>query len=427
MKRCFGSTAWLVAVFCLAQSDQLQCEAFSATTTGGGATATTVPKSTLSPQPHPNVHTRQPTALQRKAHEIVSTFQPDTSFDPLWTNCHVQTIGGYFLRDTPAAYLPRGRPIVAAQRVWQGLTMGRSALKVQATNSNGIDEASDDTRITNASSKDSFWDERERVATPDGDFFDVDIKYVRDKDGQPDASAPLVLLLHGLESNSDSDLSRQLATACLEQAGFSCACLNFRSCSTDENGNIIPNTKLGAYHLGFTDDFRQYLEICAARRPHQKRYVMGFSLGANVALKALGELGDDAVETYNIRGAALLCTPFDQERNARALAQPGINRVIYTNSLLKSLKKKAQDKLDEFCNGDADTTEFDYQRAMEAETITMFDDAFIAPIYNFEDCWDYYTKTSSIHYMDNVAVPTYSINAADGNCTHMMEYMIIHD
>jgi predicted alpha/beta-fold hydrolase len=139
-----------------------------------------------------------------------------------------------------------------------------------------------------------------------------------------------------------------------------------------------------------------------------------FSLGANVALKALGELGEDALEKYNIRGGGLLCTPFDQERNALALAQPGINRVIYTNSLLKSLKQKAQEKLDKFCNGDTDTTVFDYKRAMEAETITVFDDAFIAPIYNFTDCWDYYQKTSSIYYMEDVAVPTYSINAADG-------------
>lgn len=139
-----------------------------------------------------------------------------------------------------------------------------------------------------------------------------------------------------------------------------------------------------------------------------------FSLGANTALKALGEMGGLAVEKYNIRGAALLCTPFDQEKNSLALAEPGINRAIYSSGLLKKLKAKAQEKLDEFCDGDPDTTGFDYKRAMEAETITVFDDAFIAPIYNYEDCWDYYRKTSSIHFMEEVAVPTYVVNALDG-------------
>ena len=123
------------------------------------------------------------------------------------------------------------------------------------------------------------------------------------------------------------------------------------------------------------------------------------------------------MENYNIRGAALLCTPFDQEKNSRALAQPGINRSLYSNGLLNKLKAKAQEKLDQFCDGNHDTTEFDYKRAMEAETITVFDDAFIAPIYNYSSCWDYYRKTSSIHFMEDVAVPTYIVNAFDGKAT----------
>lgn len=77
------------------------------------------------------------------------------------------------------------------------------------------------------------------------------------------------------------------------------------------------------------------------------------------------------------------------------------------------MKAKAQEKLDDFCASDPDTTEFDYKRAMEAETITVFDDAFIAPINDFEDCWDYYKKTSSIHFMEDVAVPCYVLNADD--------------
>ena len=139
-----------------------------------------------------------------------------------------------------------------------------------------------------------------------------------------------------------------------------------------------------------------------------------FSLGANAALKALGELGESAVDDYNIRGAALLCTPFDQEKNSVALARPGITRALYSNGLLEKLKQKAQEKLDEFCEGDPETSKFDYKRAMEAETIAVFDDAFIAPIYDYEDCWDYYRETSSIHFMDDVAVPTYVLNADDG-------------
>ena len=145
------------------------------------------------------------------AHEIAATFTTDT-FDPLISDCHVQTIGGFFLRDTPAAYVPRDQPIQTAKRVLKGIRQAR-------------DKAN--------SKKEVFWDVRERIETPDGDFFDVDTKYCRDND-----TASMVIMLHGLESNSDSSLSHQIASACLEQ-GMSFTCVNFRSCSEDEDGNII--------------------------------------------------------------------------------------------------------------------------------------------------------------------------------------------
>jgi hypothetical protein len=162
----------------------------------------------------PILNSNQPTPLQKRAYEIASSFSPDVSFDPLLDNRHIQTIGGFFLRGTPAAYLPRNQPAVAVQRIWQGIKANRGSIKSL------------------------FWDSRERIDTPDDDFFFVDIKNAREN-----PSAPMVLLLHGLESNSDSDLSQQIATACLEQ-GFSCACINFRSCAADAHGNLIPNTKL---------------------------------------------------------------------------------------------------------------------------------------------------------------------------------------
>lgn len=155
-----------------------------------------------------------PTPLQKVAHEIASTFKPD-KFDPLISDCHIQTIGGFFFRDTPAAYLPRDQPIQTAKRLVQGIRQ----------------------KTDRPTKKQAFWDVRERIDTPDGDFFHVDTKFA-DHD-----TASMVIMLHGLESNSDSDLSHQIASACLER-GMSFACVNFRSCSQDENGNLIPNTKL---------------------------------------------------------------------------------------------------------------------------------------------------------------------------------------
>ena len=336
-------------------------------------------QSTLS-RSSPSVKDASPTELQRKAAQIASAFEPDR-FDPLITDCHAQTILGFLLRGSTAAYLPQDNPL-------PHLISGIASSVQQANNNNN-------------NNQDKFWDMRERVETPDGDWFHADTKFVS-KNAE---TAPTVLLCHGLESSSESILSQEMATA-YNHAGMNCVCVNFRACTG-------PNDTLGAYHLGFTDDLRHYLAIMKQQRPHSRIYLSGFSLGANVILKCLGELGQDALHEYNIHGAAALCAPLDQVSNAPALAREGINRWVYSNSLLRSLKRQARWQFDKFCSGDENTDKFDWQKVINAKTITEFDDGYIAPIYGFDSCWDYYQKTSSIHFLEDITVPTLILNAAD--------------
>ena len=63
--------------------------------------------------------------------------------------------------------------------------------------------------------------------------------------------------------------------------------INFRGCSGE------PNLTNGAYHLGFTDDMKYFLSMISLGT-NCPIYLVGFSLGANVILKLLGELGTSA-------------------------------------------------------------------------------------------------------------------------------------
>lgn len=134
-----------------------------------------------------------------KAREIASSFSPCT-FDPVpWlSNCHIQTVGGVYMRPflNGGAYLPPNG--IAAMNSFI------TALCCKAL-------------VT--SSKHSFWDERQRVDTPDGDWFHVDIKYAElPNNCNPSSKRSLgtVLLLHGLESNSKSPLAIDMAKAYLQ-------------------------------------------------------------------------------------------------------------------------------------------------------------------------------------------------------------------
>ncbi|MCP5095835.1 MAG: hypothetical protein GY943_09800, partial [Chloroflexi bacterium] len=128
---------------------------------------------------------------------------------------------------------------------------------------------------------------RERLNTPDGDFVDLDYAYVKRYEwlwrdlGNPSA---IVLVLHGLEGNArrsyTCELYRQLAKQGIRAIG-----LNFRSCS----GEMNRTTRM--YHSGATWDVIFVLDWLAQKYPNVPLGLAGFSLGANVTLKYMGEGG----------------------------------------------------------------------------------------------------------------------------------------
>jgi predicted alpha/beta-fold hydrolase len=250
-----------------------------------------------------------------------------------------------------------------------------------------------------------FWDQRQRISTSDNDFFHVDYKYHSDEE-EP-SSKGLVIICHGLQSNSNSSLSVDLAKAYAGK-GLDVACINFRGCSG------VPNDGLKAYHMGFSEDLKHYLSIVTQNRQKQPLpiFLSGFSLGANVVLKALGELGDSAIETYNIYGAAVCGAPFNNEQNVNFLQAPGFNKIVYNGPLLKSLKNFAISQFERFPDSE-DVNKVDWARVATCDEISEFDDAFIAPLFGFESNTDYYRKTSCSNYLDDIRVPTLCLNSAD--------------
>ena len=80
---------------------------------------------------------------------------------------------------------------------------------------------------------------RERIATPDHDFLDLD--------WLNQASKKLVVISHGLEGNTSRSYIRGMARA-FYQNGYDVLTWNYRGCSEEMN------KKLRFYHSGATDD-----------------------------------------------------------------------------------------------------------------------------------------------------------------------------
>lgn len=239
---------------------------------------------------------------------------------------------------------------------------------------------------------------RERIETPDGDFVDIDYAQV-----PAPRSAPIVLVLHGLEGSSRRgymlNTYRALAARGLRSIG-----LNFRSCSGE------PNRLPRLYHSGDTTDLGQVLDYLATRFPDTPMAAIGYSLGGNVLLKYLGESG--AAAAAQLKAAVAVSVPFDLSAGARKLER-GMGRV-YTWFFLRSLRRKVTDKLATrpdvlaAANG-----VYDAERLRKARTFRQFDDTFTAPLSGFANAGDYYRRSSSAAFLAGIRLPTLLLHSRD--------------
>ncbi len=233
---------------------------------------------------------------------------------------------------------------------------------------------------------------RERWDTPDGDFIELDWLAYQSDAAAPPPDAPLFVLFHGLEGSSDSHYARVLM-ASARAMGWHGVVPHFRSCSGPLN--LAPRF----YHLADSAEVDWVL-----RRLHASHrgplVVAGVSLGGNVLLRWLGERGTDAAF---VSAAAAISTPLDVHAGGRALSQGFA--LVYTMSFLKTLKRKALSKLEQYPGL------FDKDAVLACRTMYEYDNVVTAPIHGFRDTEEYWTRATTRPLLPDVVVPTLVLNA----------------
>jgi predicted alpha/beta-fold hydrolase len=240
--------------------------------------------------------------------------------------------------------------------------------------------------------------QREVLPTPDGD------ELVLDHAAGP-AGAPRVLLLHGLEGSSYSLHMTRLA-GLVTAAGARVTLLNFRSCARDPRdvNRRFPNRRPRLYHSGETGDLDFVVSTLVAREPATPLGALGISLGGNVLLKWLGERGAGS----SVRAAAALSVPYDLGTASTFLER----RVgsFYVEHFLRTLREKALEVLARFPR---EAGQLSADRIRAARTFAAFDDSVTAPLHGFGSAAEYYDRSSSLHFLSRIAVPTLCLSAAD--------------
>ncbi|MEO0564002.1 MAG: alpha/beta fold hydrolase, partial [Chloroflexota bacterium] len=236
---------------------------------------------------------------------------------------------------------------------------------------------------------------RERLFTPDGDFLDIDFADVSGASWEDlGETKPIVLFLHGLEGNARSGPAHEIYRY-LSRRGVRCVGMNMRSCSGELNWTGT------MYHAGFTDDLALVHDMLEKRYPNVPKGIVAISMGANILLKYLGEGGHPHV--HKLVAAVAISPPFDMVAGSHILSR-GVG-LRYTQRMLNPLKEKVKGLRDVL------PPEIDIDALDGYNDFRAFDHNITAQMYGFDGVDDYYRRSSSQNFLEDIDVPTLVLRA----------------
>ena len=209
----------------------------------------------------------------------------------------------------------------------------------------------------------------------------------------PAQPRPLAVLVHGLSGCEDSFYMLKSAWHLLTQ-GFAVLRLNLRGAGPSR---LLCRLQ---YHAGRTEDFADALAALPSALTAGGIVAIGYSLGANMLLKFLGERGGDVP----LKGAVSVSAPLDLAATARRMMRR--RNTLYQRYLLRHMR-------DESLGPGAEVSAAERAAIAGARSIWEFDHRFSAPRNGFRGAEDYYERNASKRFLDGVSVPTLVIHALD--------------
>lgn len=228
---------------------------------------------------------------------------------------------------------------------------------------------------------------RERITLKDGDFLDLDWSESKTP------AAKVVILLHGLEGNAQRHYITGSAKT-FNQNNIDACAVNFRGCSGEQN------LLYRSYHSGATEDLIAVIQHILNTKTYDSIYLLGFSLGGNLALKYLGEGNRIPKE---IKGAVGVSVPCDLKNVCDELLKS--KNILYSKRFKKHLLEKLYEKQKVFPDKITRTA------IMSINSLKDFDNVYTAPAHGFKDAFDYYMQCSCKQFLKNNTTPTLILNA----------------
>jgi len=234
--------------------------------------------------------------------------------------------------------------------------------------------------------------ERELFTLKDGGTLGLD--WARNGDKK------ILVIAPGLTGGSESIYVRNITMIAVEQ-GYSVVVVHGRGLNGTPLTTPLPNC------LGNTKDFAQAVEHIKNSCPDAHIVGVGFSMGANLLLKYLGETG----ENCPLKAGAAVSTPFDIVICSRYLRKPWPTSYIADNflvtTILDSLKPNIQvlEPLKELG--------VDLEETLKSTRSWDYDSRITCKILGFQNPEQYYRQVSCVNYLEKIKVPVLALSSLD--------------
>lgn len=229
------------------------------------------------------------------------------------------------------------------------------------------------------------------VALPDGDKISLEITTPRE--WKP--TDLTVFLVHGLCGSHKSPNLVRMARR-LEPMNVRTVRYNMRGCGSGRG------LSKHIYHSGRSDDIFECLKAVKKEHPQSSIVLIGFSLGANIVLKLVGEL--NSLGSTFLKGVIAVSPPVELYSSVQMLGDPA--NAIYEKYFYRLLRADVHYRHKKF----KDLPPVNLPKNLK---LYEFDQLYTAPVCGFKSAIDYYNKCSASHVVGDITIPCKILLAED--------------
>jgi predicted alpha/beta-fold hydrolase len=201
------------------------------------------------------------------------------------------------------------------------------------------------------------------------------------------------LLIHGLGGTHRSKYMVRVTRRLLSH-GFRVYRMDLRGA-----GVTLPHCER-LYNAACSHEVRAAFETVRDHNPQSRIFVIGFSLGGNIALKLAGEAAEHPLP--GLAGVATVAAPIDLIRCSELILRYPLYDRFYVRNLIRQVETHA--RLSPRRQAPA------WRKPM---TLRLFDELYTAPRGGYRDAIDYYNQASAFSLIPRIDVPAFLLTARD--------------